>query len=96
MLRIVNSELAAVDLLEVWLNTAEEWNISQADGHLAQLSNTLKNLMDHTEIRKDRSDLRKGYRSLSINHHLAFYRLVGDEIQIMRVLHESVDLEKHL
>ena len=96
MLRIVNSELAEVDLLEIWLYTAEEWNLSQADSYLAQLSNTLKNLMDHPEIGKDRSDLRKGYRSLLINHHLAFYRLVGDEIQIMRVLHESVDLEKHL
>ena len=96
MLRIVDSELAEVDLLEIWLCTAEEWNLSQADSYLAQLSNTLKNLMDHPEIGTDRSDLRKGYRSLLNNHHLAFYCLVGDEIQIMRVLHESVDLEKHL
>ena len=96
MLRIVNSELAEVDLLEIWLYTAEEWNLSQADSYLAQLGNTLKNLMDHPEIGKDSSDLRKGYRSLLINHHLAFYRLIGDETQIMRVLHESVDLEKHL
>ncbi len=96
MLRIVNSALAELDLLEIWLYTAEEWNLSQADSYLAQLGNTLKNLIDYPELGKDRSELRKGYRSLLINHHLAFYRLIGDEIQIMRVLHESVDLEKHL
>ena len=96
MLRIVNSELAETDLLEIWLYTAEEWSLPQADIYLAQLGRTLKNLIDHPEMGKDRAELRKGYRSLLVNHHLVFYRLLDDEIQIMRVLHESVDLTKHL
>ena len=96
MLRIVNSTLAESDLLEIWLYTAEEWNLSQADKYLAQLGSTLKNLIDHPEMGKDRADLKKGYRSLLVNHHIVFYRVIDDEIQIMRVLHESVDLTKHL
>lgn len=94
MLRIVNSELAEIDLLKIWLYTAEEWSLSQADVYLSQLGSTLNNLLDHPEIGKDRTELRKGYRSLLVNHHLVFYRLLEDEIQIMRVLHESVDLAK--
>ena len=96
MLKIVNSELAETDLLEIWLYTAEEWSLPQADIYLAQLGSTLKNLIDHPEMGKDRADLRKGYRSLLVNHQHVFYRLIDDEIQIMRVLHESVDLTKHL
>lgn len=96
MLRIVNSALAENDLLEIWLYTAEEWNLSQADNYVTQLVSALKNLLDHPELGKDRSDIKTGYRSLLINHHLAFYKLKGDEIQVMRVLHESVDIEKHI
>ena len=96
MLRIVNSSLADADLLEIWLYTAEEWNLSQADKYLDQLANTLKNLVDHPEMGKERDELRKGYRSLLVNHHIVFYRVIDDEIQIMRVLHESVDLASHL
>jgi toxin ParE1/3/4 len=96
VLRIVNSSLADADLLEIWLYTAEEWNLSQADKYLDQLANTLKNLVDHPEMGKERDELRKGYRSLLVNHHIVFYRVIDDEIQIMRVLHESVDLASHL
>jgi len=96
VLRIVNSTLADADLLEIWLYTAEEWNLSQADKYLDQLASTLKNLVDHPEMGKERDELRKGYRSLLVNHHIVFYRVIDDEIQIMRVLHESVDLASHL
>ena len=96
MLSIVNSELAETDLLEIWLYTAEEWNLAQADFYIAQFANTLKNLIDHPEMGKDRGDLKKGYRSLLVNHHIVFYRLIDDEIQVMRVLHESADLTKHI
>lgn len=96
MLSIVNSEHAESDLLEVWLYTAEEWNLTQADSYIDQIHEGLSKLIKHPEMGKDRSDLRKSYRSLIVNHHIAFYRLVDDEIQIMRVLHESVDVPTHL
>ena len=96
MLKLVNTELAESDLLEIWLYTAEEWNLGQADTYIAQIGRSVNKLIDHPELGKDRSDLRKGYRSLLVNHHIVFYRVVTDEIQIIRVLHESVDLERHL
>ena len=96
MLKIVDSELAEVDLLDIWLYTAEEWSLAQADIYITQLGRAVESLLAHPEIGKDRSDLRAGYRSLLVNHHIVFYRLNDSEIEVIRVLHESVDLESHI
>ncbi len=96
MLNIVTSELAEADLLDIWLYTAKEWNLTQADVYLNQIGNSLQKLIKHPQLGLDRNDLRKGYRSLLVNHHIVFYRLLEDEVVIMRVLHESVDLKRHI
>ncbi len=37
-----------------------------------------------------------GYRRFSINYHRVFYRFVGESLEIVRVLHESMDIDTHL
>lgn len=96
MLKIVNSSLAEADLLDIWLYTAEEWSLAQADTYVGQIGKSINRLLEHSELGKDRNDLRKGYRSLLVNHHIVFYRLIGEEIEVVRVLHESVDIDRHL
>lgn len=93
---IVYSFLAQNDLLEIWLYTAEEWPLSQADTYLDQLNAKVKHLIADPELVQNREDIRKGYRSLIVSHHLVFYKIVGDEIQVIRVLHEGVDIPQHL
>jgi toxin ParE1/3/4 len=38
-----------------------------------------------------RDDLRLGYRSIGVNSHRLFYRLDGDDIELIRVLHMRMD-----
>ena len=42
------------------------------------------------------SDLRPGLRSLSVAMHCIFYRIEGDAIVIVRVLHKAMDIGRHL
>lgn len=72
MLIIVDTALAESDLLEIWLYTAKEWNLTQADKYLDQIENSLNNLLEHPELGRDRTDLRTGFWSLSVNHHIVF------------------------
>jgi toxin ParE1/3/4 len=37
-----------------------------------------------------------GYRSLLVEHHLLYYRINDDEVEIMRILHERMDAARHL
>ena len=43
----------------------------------------------------DRSNLRQGYRSYHQQRHLIFYRVVGQDIEIIRILHDSMDVPRH-
>ena len=40
--------------------------------------------------------IHQGYRSLQTNKHVAYYRVDGEDIYIVRVLHERMLPEKHL
>jgi len=93
---IVYSFVAENDLLEIWLYTADEWSFSQADIYLDQLNSGVTHLISNPKLGRNREDLRKGYRSLLVNHHIVFYKIVGEEIQVIRILHESVDIPQHL
>ncbi len=43
----------------------------------------------------DRSYLRLGYRSYHQQRHLIFYRTVDNYVEIIRFLHDSMDIDKH-
>jgi len=40
--------------------------------------------------------IRKGYLSSKVKSHYIFYRYTSNEIEIVRILHESVDIPNRL
>jgi toxin ParE1/3/4 len=40
--------------------------------------------------------VRKSYRVAKVKSHHIFYRVVNDRVQIVRILHESMDIESRL
>ena len=96
MLKIVLSALAEQDLVDIWIYTAEQWSFDQADSYSEELVVSLNRLIKHPQLGLARDDLRSGYRALTVNQHIAFYKVETDNIQIIRVLHKSVDTPQHL
>ncbi len=96
MLRVVQSALAEQDLVDIWVYTAEQWSFEQADNYLEVLVSGLERLIEHPQLGIARDDLRSGYRALTINQHIAFYRVNSEDVEIIRVLHKSVDMTRHL
>ena len=43
-----------------------------------------------------RDELREGYRSRRLEHHVVFYTFTDAELRIRRVLHEVMDVGRHL
>jgi len=41
-------------------------------------------------------EIRLGYRKLSVGSHTLYYRLIGDVIDIVRILHQRMDTDRHL
>lgn len=96
MLKIVQSKLAEQDLVDIWVYTSEQWSFEQADSYLEMLVTGFEKLIEHPKLGIARDDLRSGYRALTVSQHIAFYRLNSDDIEIIRVLHKSVDTPQYL
>ena len=96
MLEIVQTLLAEEDLTDIWVYTAEAWGLAQADTYLDEIASAIQTLTEHPQLGPARDDLKKGYRALPVNQHILFYKVLEDEIQIIRVLHKSVDVPQHV
>jgi len=92
----VLSPLAQVDIDEIWDYTFEHWGDAQADRYARLIENAIKMAASNPKRGRACDDLRTGYFRLSAGSHVLFYRIVGDKIDVVRVLHQSMDFERHL
>ena len=80
------------DLITIWHYTCENWGSEQANAYLGQLERRFNDLADHPGLGKSCDEIRKGYRCLHEGRHLIFYRSNRKRIEIVRVLHDRMDI----
>jgi len=92
------SQEASQDMENIWLYTVENWSIDQADRYLNLILDEIESLAKNPKFGKDFSKVRKGYFRSRIKSHFIFYKLnlKNEEIEIIRILHERMDIETHL
>ena len=91
MLQLRVTPKAELDLIGIWVYTCGEWGIDQADKYLDELEEGMKQLIHHPSLGADYTHVLPGYRRLQVGHHALFYKLVEQELLVVRVLHESMD-----
>ena len=96
MIVINKTARAEQDLLDIWLYTFRTWGEVQADRYLDELDLGIRLLAENPNLGSDYSHICDGYRRFSINYHRVFYRFVDESLEIVRVLHESMDIDTHL
>jgi toxin ParE1/3/4 len=97
MPRFVLTKAAKEDLKSIGRYTAETWGREQRNRYLALLDTSMHDLADKSGLGRDCSDIRAGYRRYRVGKHILFYRqLDPDRIEIVRVLHERMDVEARL
>jgi toxin ParE1/3/4 len=94
--RIVLRPVAREDLKAIGRYSADRWGESQRRWYLRELADRMAVLADNPMLGRARDDLRAGYRSMRSGRHVVFYREVADGIEIVRVLHQSMDVSRHL
>jgi len=96
MLEIRLSEAARSDLIDIWSETFQKWGSDQADTYLDDIDRTLNGLIENPRMGSDCSDLQMGARRLITGRHVAFYEVTESAIFVIRVLHQSMDMPRHL
>ena len=95
MARYRLSHAAARDLAEIGRYTQRRWGVQQRRVYLGRLDARMDFLVDHREAGVVRDHLRPGYRSFHEGRHLIFYCATADTIEVIRVLHERMDVHRH-
>jgi toxin ParE1/3/4 len=86
---------AKSDLDEIWAYTAKQWNIDQAETYMRTLDAAFQLLAGHPRLGRSIEDIREGYFKFSVASHLLIFRVQKDQVEIIRILHKSSDVERH-
>ena len=89
-------EDAIFDLEEIWLYTIDTWSVEQADRYHSLIMREIQFLATKPKSGKILEHIRKGYLSAKVKSHYLFYRFNSKEIEIVRILHESMDIPNRL
>ena len=96
MSRYVLSPQAQADIDAIWDYTADRWSEAQADRYVNDLRDAIETIVRDPRRGKPCDHLRRGYRKYSVGAHVLFFRVVANVIEVVRVLHQSMDFERHL
>jgi toxin ParE1/3/4 len=89
------SRRAVADLKDIWRYSFKTWGQTQADNYYTDLLASVENLA--SGLRKGLPvPERDGYLKAISGSHLIFYRTSDDDIEIIRILHQSMDVRRHL
>lgn len=91
MSRVVVSELAETDLIDLWTFVARD-NPSAADRLIDQIYEKLRLLATTPKLGRPRPELHASIRSFVVDQYVIFYRKATKGIEVARVLHGHRDL----
>ncbi|WP_343708852.1 type II toxin-antitoxin system RelE/ParE family toxin [Mycobacterium sp.] len=91
------SPAARADVEHIWDYTAEHWGVDQAENYLLELQHSIERAVANPRIGQACDEIRAGYRKLASGSHVLFYRAAADDvIDVVRILHQRMDIDRHL
>ena len=96
MSKSILSPKASQDLSAIWDYTFSQWGIEQAEKYVRELWEMMEYAANNPTKCIDIGDVRRGYRKSKSGSHVIFFKVTGNGIDIMRILHQKMDFERHL
>ena len=88
---------AKADLKSIARYTQRQWGVQQRNTYLAQIDAAFHDLSNAPDKGRKCDYIRHGYRKYKVGKHNIFYRNIDtEEIEIVRVLHERMDIDNRL
>ena len=96
MKRLVVSRAAQSDLASIADHTEQRWGRAQRMQYLAMLKDSVAAIRKSPGVGGSRDEIRQGPCSITCDQHVLFYRAAADTIEIVRVLHQRMDMHHQL
>ncbi len=92
MYKLVKTSKAKNDLVAIWQYTYEEWGRERANAYLMELEVSLKLLLNNPMLYQERNEFDPPIRFMKFKRHICIYLIIDFEVQVIRVLHENMDI----
>jgi toxin ParE1/3/4 len=97
MVKISFRQKANEDLNSIWNYTYENWSETQADSYYATINYACQEIGKNPELGKVYNGISKNLLGLKSKKQIIFYASISEnEIEIIRILHERMDLKNRL
>ncbi|MCH8240888.1 MAG: type II toxin-antitoxin system RelE/ParE family toxin [Proteobacteria bacterium] len=97
MKRLLFSPAAQDDIEKIYDYTLKIWGIIQAEHYVSDIRDTCRDLASGKREGSGASAIRPGYFKKTSGSHFIFYRLPKPGImEVVRILHQRMDIESHL
>jgi toxin ParE1/3/4 len=97
MAKVIFRQEAVDDLNNIWDYTFEHWSENQADLYYGTIKSICNEIGNNPELGKTYSEISTKLFGLKSGKHILFYHIVDDaEIEVIRILHERMDLKRKL
>ena len=96
MKRAVLSPRAQADIEDIWDYTARLWDADQAERYVSDLRRAIELVAADPRCGTKCDDIRAGYFKYLAGSHVLFFKSTRNGIDIVRILHASMDFGQHL
>ena len=84
-------------LTGIWNYTFNHWSENQADTYYSNFSEICHELAEKQHLDKNYKLVRNDLFGFKAGRHIIFYRTISEnEIEIVRILHEKMDLKRYI
>ena len=94
--RLVLTDEAQEDYQDILLHTLEKWGETQLEIYDALLDKALNSIKEDPRLGKKNRQLPLTYRVYHVGRHYIVFREEGEDVIIVRILHDQMDLKRHI
>ncbi|HNY54589.1 MAG: type II toxin-antitoxin system RelE/ParE family toxin [Sphingobacteriales bacterium] len=97
MAKVILRQEAINDLSDIWYYTLHKWSEKQADKYYNDIKIACKEIGENPSVGKNYTDISEQLLGFKSGKHILFYHQISaDEIEVIRILHESMDLKNRI
>lgn len=97
MKRTLLSPAAQTDLDAIWDYTVTQWEPDQAARYIRDIRDACAALARGESQSRSADDIRAGYRRTPVGAHVLSFRVTpAGDIDVVRILHQRMDVNRHL
>ena len=94
--KVVLKPAARRDVRSILLHTSQRWGFAQRDAYREALDQACTTLSVNPLIGRSRDEIAPNLRSHTIQQHIIYYRVEGETVTVLRVLHGKMDAAQHV